>query len=171
MKSSMYVDYCLPRNRWGNLGPKDQKSCNKPSSTADAIIFSAERLQLAQKQSTKTESLLFPKSSSETCSTADDEIFNVHRLLLAQKPLTKTRTQRPKNHPRSPVLRQTLTSSAQKDYNWLRNSRQKLCPCCSQNHPRKPVLRLTMKSSMYVDYCLPWKRWGKLGPRDPKIIQ
>jgi len=83
---------------------------------ADAVIFNSERLQLAQKQSTETESLLFPKSSSKTSSTADDEIFNVHRLLLAQKPLTKTRTQGPKNHPRSPVLRLTLSSSAQKDY-------------------------------------------------------
>jgi hypothetical protein len=155
MKSSMYVDYCLPRNRWGKLGPRDQKSSNKPSSTADADIFSAQTLLLAQKQSTKTESLLFPKSSSKTSSTADDEIFNVRRLLLAQKPLRKTRTQGPKNHPRSPVLRLTLSSSAQKDYNWHRNSRQKLSPCCSQNHPRKPVLRLTMKSSMYEDYCLP----------------
>jgi len=128
------------------------------SSTADADIFSAQTLQLAQKQSTETESLLFPKSSSKTSSTADDEIFNVRRLLLAQKPLTKTRTKGPKNHPISPVLRQTLTSSVPKHYNWLRNSRQKLSPCCSQNHPRKPVLRLTMKSSMYVDYCLPRNR-------------
>jgi hypothetical protein len=81
---------------------------------ADADIFSAQTLLLAQKQSTNTESLLFPKSSSKTSSTADDEIFNVNRVLLAQKPLTKTRTQGPKNHPISPVLRQTLTSSAHK---------------------------------------------------------
>jgi hypothetical protein len=99
MKSSMYVDYCLPWNRWGKLGPGTQKSSNKPSSMADAVIFSAQRLLLV----------------------------------------------------------------------W--NSWQKLIPCCSQNHPRKRVLRLTMKSSMYVDYCLPRNRWGKLGPRDPKIIQ
>jgi hypothetical protein len=126
---------------------------------------------MALKQLTKTESLLFPQSSSKTGYTADAEIFNIRRLLLAQKPLRKTSTQGPKNHPRSLVLRLTLSSSARKDYNWLRNSRQKLSPCCSQSHPRKPVLRLTMKSSMYVDYCFPWKRWGKLGPRDPKIIQ
>jgi len=102
---------------------------------ADAVIFNSERLQLAQKQSTETESLLFPKSSSKTSSTADDENRNVHRLLLAQKPLRKPRTKGPKNHPISPVLRQTLTSSAHKHYYWLRNSRQKLSPCCSQNHP------------------------------------
>jgi len=63
---------------------------------ADADIFSAQTLLLAQKQSTNTESLLFPKSSSKTSSTADDEIFNVNRVLLAQKPLTKTRTRDPK---------------------------------------------------------------------------
>jgi hypothetical protein len=114
LKSSMYVDYCLPRTVEETLDPGTQKSCNKPSSTADADIFSAERLQLAQKQSTETESLLFPKSSSKTSYTADEEIFNVRRLLLAQKPLRKTRTQGPKNHPRSPVLWQTLTSSAHK---------------------------------------------------------
>jgi hypothetical protein len=39
---------------------------------------------MALKQLTKTEYLLFPKSSSKTSSTADDEIFNVRRLLLAQ---------------------------------------------------------------------------------------
>jgi len=86
---------------------------------ADAVILSAERLLMAQKQSTETEYLLFPKSSSKTSSMADDEIFNVRRLLLALKPLRKTRTQGPKNHPISLVLRLTLSSSAQKDYYWL----------------------------------------------------
>jgi len=66
---------------------------------ADRDIFSAHRLLLAQKQLTKTKSLLFQKSSSKTSSTSDDEIFNVHRLLLAQKPLTNTRTRRPKKNP------------------------------------------------------------------------
>jgi hypothetical protein len=51
---------------------------------ADADIFSAQTLLLAQKQSTKTEYLLFRKSSSKTSSMVDDEIFNVRRLLLAQ---------------------------------------------------------------------------------------
>jgi hypothetical protein len=83
---------------------------------------------MAQKQSTETESQLFPKSSSKTSSTADDEIFNVRRLLLAQKPLRKTRTQGPKNHPIRPVLRQTLTSSAHKHYYWLRNSDKNRVP-------------------------------------------
>jgi hypothetical protein len=81
---------------------------------ADAVIFSAQRLLLALKQLAKADSLLFPKSSSKTSSTADDEIFNVRRLLLAQKPLRKTTTKGPKNHPISPVIRQTLTSSAHK---------------------------------------------------------
>jgi hypothetical protein len=119
---------------------------------------------MALKQSTQTESLLFPKSSSKTSSTADNEIFNVHRLLLAQKPLRKTRTQGPKNHQRSPVLRLTLSSSAQKDYNWLRNSRHKLSPCSSQNHPRKPVLRLTRTSSAHIDYYWLRNSWQKLSP-------
>jgi len=81
-------------------------------------------------------------------------MLNVHRLLLAQKPLTKTRTQGHKNHPISTVLRLPLTSSGHVDYSWLRNSWQKLSPCCSENHPRKPVLRMTMKFSTCIDYCL-----------------
>jgi hypothetical protein len=54
---------------------------------------------MAQKQLTKTESLVF---SSKTSSTSDDEIFNVHRLLLAQKPLTNNRTRGPKKSSNKP---------------------------------------------------------------------
>ena len=47
---------------------------------------------------------------------ADAEIFRAHRLLLAHKLLTKTRPLGPKNNPRSPQLRLTLTSSTHIDY-------------------------------------------------------
>jgi hypothetical protein len=119
----------------------------------------------------KTKSLLSQKSSSKPSSTADAEIFIVHRLLLVEKPLSKTRTLGPKNHPRSLVLRQTLTSSAHIDYSWQINRWQKLSPCSPKNHPRNPVLRRTLKSSLYIDYCCLKNRWRKLSPWDPKIIQ
>jgi len=120
---------------------------------------------------TKTEPLLFEKSSSKPSSTADAEIFIVHRLVLPHKPLTRTRTPKSKNNPRSQVLRLTLTSSAHIDYWWLRNRWRKLSPCCPKNRRRNPVLRLTLKSSMYIDYCWLKNRWQKLGPWDPKIIK
>jgi len=154
-----------------NWDPGTQKSSKKPSSTADADIFCAQRLLVTEKPLTKTQSLLSQKSSSKSSSTADAEIFNVHRLLLAQKPLTKTRTLGPKKHPRSQVLRLTMIFSAHIDYCWLRNRWRKQSPCCPKNHPWNPVLRLTLKSSMYVDYCRLRNRWQKLGPWDPQIIQ
>jgi hypothetical protein len=80
----------------------------------------------------------------------------------------KTRSLGPKNHPISPVLRLTLTSSAHIDYCWLRNRWQKLSPCCPKNHPQNPLLRLTLKSSTHIDYCWLRNRWWKLGPCGPK---
>jgi hypothetical protein len=70
---------------------------------------------------TKTESLLSQKSSSKPSSRADAEIFTLHRRLLPQKLLTKTRSLGPKNLPRSPVLRLTLTSSPHIDYSCQTN--------------------------------------------------
>jgi hypothetical protein len=95
-----------------------QKSSKKPSCTSDADIFCANKIIMTDKPLMKTESLPSQKSSSKPSSMVDAEIFNVHRLLLAQKPLTKTSSLRPKNHPRNPVLRLTLTSSAQIKYSW-----------------------------------------------------
>jgi hypothetical protein len=138
-----------PLTKTRTLGPK--KSSMKPSSTADADIFCANRLLLTDKLLTKNESLVSQNSSSNPSSTADAEIFNLHRLLLPQKPLTKTRSLGPKNHPRSPVLRLTLTSSAKINYSWQTNRCWKLSPCCPKIHPRNPVLRLTLKSSIYTD--------------------
>jgi hypothetical protein len=103
-----------PLTKTRTLWPK--KSSKKPSSTADADIFCGNKLLLTDKPLMKTESLLSQKWSSKTSSTADAEIFTLHGLLLAQKPLTKTRTLGPKTHVRSPVLRLTMTSSAQIDY-------------------------------------------------------
>jgi hypothetical protein len=84
----------------------------------------------------KTESLVPQKSTSKPNSTAGAEIFILHRLLLPHKPLTKTRSLGPKNHPRSLVLRLTLTSSVHIDYSWQRNRWRKLSPWCPKNHPR-----------------------------------
>jgi hypothetical protein len=112
LKSSIYTRYYCLRNRWRKQSPWD------PSSTSDADIFCANRLLLTDKPLTKNESLVSQNSSSQRSSTADAEIFNVDRLLLAQKPLTKTRSLGPKNRPRSPVLRLTMTSSAQINYSW-----------------------------------------------------
>jgi hypothetical protein len=96
MKSSMYVDYCLPWNHWGKLGPRDPKINQQAK-------FYGWRYHLQRtKTTTGSETVdrnwvhLFPKSSSKSSSTADDEIFNVRRLLLALKPLRKTRTRDPK---------------------------------------------------------------------------
>jgi len=119
----------------------------------------------------KTQTLLSQKSSSKPSSTADTAIFILHRLLLAQKPLTKTRTLGPKNHPRSPVVRLTVTSSTHIDYFWHPKRRRKLSPWCPKNHPQNPVIRLTLKSSMYIDYCWLRNRWRNLGPSDPKNYQ
>jgi hypothetical protein len=116
----------------------------------------------------KTESLLSQKSSLKPSSTADAEIFNLHRLLLPQKPLTKTRSLGPKNHPRSPVLRLKLTSSAHIDYTWQRNRWRKLGPSDPKNHPRSPVLRLTLTSSSQIKYSWQTNRWWKLSPCCPK---
>jgi hypothetical protein len=120
----------------------------------------------------KIESLLSQKSSSKPSSTADAEIFNLHRLLLPQKPLMKTRSLGPKNHPRSPVLRLTLTSSSQIKYSWQTNRWWKLSPCCPKNHPRNPVLplTLTLKSSTQIDYFKKENSCRKLSPSVPKII-
>jgi len=137
----------------------------------DAEIFCAHRLLLTEKLLTKTESLLFEKSSSKPSSTADAELFIVHRLLLPHKPLKRTRTLGRKNHPRSQVLRLTMTSSAPKDYLWLRNRWRKQSPCCPKNHPRNLVLRLTLNSSLKIDYCCLMNRWRELWPWDAKIIQ
>jgi len=112
LRSSMYIDYCWLRNRWWKLGPWTQKSSKKPSSTADADIFCTNKLLLTDKPLMKTVSLVSQNSSSKRSSTADAEIFNIHRLLLAKKPLKKLGPSDPKNHPRSLVLRLTLTSSA-----------------------------------------------------------
>jgi hypothetical protein len=98
---------------------------------------------------------------------ADADIFNLHRILLPQKPLTKTRTLGPKNHPRSPVLWLTLTSSAKINYLWESNRCWKLSPWCPKIHPRNPILSLMMKSSIYTDYYWLRNRWRKLGPSDP----
>jgi len=105
-----------PLTKTRTLGPK--KSSKKPSSTANADIFCANKLLLIDKPLTKTESLLSQKSSSKPSSMDDAEIFTLHRLLLPQKPLTKTRSLGPQNHPRTPVLLLTLTSSAYIDYSW-----------------------------------------------------
>jgi len=72
----------------------------------------------------KTESLVSQKSSSKPSSMADAEIFNLHRLLLRQKPLTKTRSLWPKNHPKSLVLRLTLTSTTHIDYSWQKRGHE-----------------------------------------------
>jgi hypothetical protein len=144
-----------------------QKSSKKPSSTADADILCAYRLLLTEKPLTKTTYLLSLKSSSKSSSTAVAEILNINRLILAQKPLMKTGTLGPKNHPRSQVLRLTMTSSAHIHYWWLRNCWRKQSPCCPKNHPRNPVLRLTLKSSLYIEYCCLINRWRELGPWDP----
>jgi hypothetical protein len=142
-----------------------------PSSTANADIFSAHRLQLAEKPFTKTESLLSKKSSSKPSYTADTEIFSLHRLPLAQKLLTKTGSLGHKNHPRSLVLRLPLTSSAHIDYCWLRNRCQKLSPCYPKNHPRNPVLWPALKSSVDIDHCWLNNHWQKGRPYGPKKIQ
>jgi hypothetical protein len=118
----------------------------------------------------KTESLPSQKSSSKPSSTADARIFNLHILLLPQKSLTKTRSLGPKNHPRSPVLRLTLTSSAQIKYSWQTNCWWKLSPCRPKNHPRNQVLRLTLKSSIYTRYCFLRNRWRKQSPWDPSSM-
>jgi len=138
---------------------------------ADADKFYAHGLLLKDKPLKKTKSLVSQTSSSKRSSTADAEIFNVHRRLLVQKQLSKTRTLIPKNHRRSPVLRQTLTSSTHIDYSWKTNRWRKLSPWCPKHHPRNAVLRLTLKSSTYIDYCWCRNHCRKLGPSDPKIIQ
>jgi len=72
LKSSLYIDYCCLRNRCRKLGPSDPKnSYKKPSSTADADIFYANKLLLTDKPLTKTESLVSQNSSSKRSSTAD----------------------------------------------------------------------------------------------------
>jgi hypothetical protein len=91
---------------------------------ADADIFCANKILLTDKPLMKTESLVSQKSSSKPSSTADTEIFNLHGLLLPQKPLTKTRSLRPKNHPKSLVLRLTLTSTTHKDYSWQKRGHE-----------------------------------------------
>jgi hypothetical protein len=118
----------------------------------------------------KTESLPSQKSSSKPNCTADAEIFNLHTLLLPQKPLTKTRSLGPKNRPISPVLRLTLTSSAQIKYSWQTNRWWKLSPWCPKINPRNAVLRLTLKSSLYIDYCCLRNRWRKQSPWDPSSM-
>jgi hypothetical protein len=67
------------------LGPK--KSSKKPSSTADADIFCANKILLTNKPLMKTKSLLSQKSSLKPSCTADAdaEIFYVDRLLLKEK--------------------------------------------------------------------------------------
>jgi hypothetical protein len=67
------------------LRPK--KSSKKPSSTADADIFFANKILLTDKPLMKTESLLSQKSSSKPSSTADAdaEIFYADRLLQKEK--------------------------------------------------------------------------------------
>jgi hypothetical protein len=110
----------------------------------------------------KSESLLSQKSSKKYSSTAEADIFKAHRLLTTKKSLTKTGSLGPKNHPRSPVLRPTLTSSVHIDYCWMRNRWWKLRPCCPKNNPRNPVLRLTLKSLEHIDYCWGRNRWWKM---------
>jgi hypothetical protein len=105
-----------------------KKSSKKPSSTADADIYCANKILVTDKPLTKTESLVSQKSSSKPSSTADAEIFNLHRLLLPQKPLTKTRSLRPKNHPTSPVLRLTLTSTMHINYSQQKNRSRNWVP-------------------------------------------
>jgi hypothetical protein len=127
------------KNHWQKQRPCGPKNIQEPSSTADANIYNAYRLMLTEKTLTKTESLLSQKWFSKPSFKADAEIFNVHRLPLAHKPLTKPRSLGPKNNPRSPVLRLTLTSSMHIDYCWLRNSWWKLNPCCPKKSSPKPT--------------------------------
>ena len=101
-----------------------KKSSKKPSSTADADIFCANKTLLTDKPLMKTESLVSQKSSSKPSSTADAEIFNLHWLLLPQKPFTKSRSLRPKNHPKILVLRLTLTSTTHIDYSWQKRGHE-----------------------------------------------
>jgi hypothetical protein len=168
LKSSVDRDHCWLKNHWQKQHPCGPKNIKEPSSTADADIYNTYRLMLTEKTLTKTESLLSQKWFSKPSFKPDAEIFNVHRLPLAHKPLTKPRSLGPKNNPRSPVLRLTLTSSVHIDYCWLRNRWWKLNPCSPKNHPRNPLLRLTLKFLKHIDYCWLRNRWWKLGPCGPK---
>jgi hypothetical protein len=83
---------------------------------AHAEIFNRQRQLLTQKVLTKIGSLRTKKSTKKPSSTADAENFIGHRLLLTRKLLMKTESLGPKNHPRSALLRLTLTSSTHIDY-------------------------------------------------------
>jgi hypothetical protein len=105
-----------------------QKSSREPSSTADAQIFRAHRLQLAHKLLTKTRSL-GPKNHPRSPLLC--------RMLKTSMDMDycwlRNRWQKlcsccPKNNPRNPVLRLTLKSSMDIDYYWLTDHWQKLSP-------------------------------------------
>jgi len=163
LKSSMYTRYCCLRNRWRKRSPWDQ------SSTSDADIFCANRLLLTDKPLTKNKSLVSHNSSLKRSSTVDAEIFNVHRLLLAQKPLTKTRSLGPKNHPRSPVQRLTLTSSAQTKYSSQTNRWQKNESLPSQKSSSKPSSTADAEIFNVHTLLLPQKPLTKMKSLGPKF--
>jgi uncharacterized protein (DUF1919 family) len=106
-----------------------KKSSSKTSSTTDAEIFPLHVLLLAQKPLTKTRTLGHKKSSKQPSCTADADIFCGNKLILTYKPMMKNEPLCPKNHPRKPVLRLTLTSSAEINYCWQTNRWWKLSPC------------------------------------------
>jgi hypothetical protein len=73
------------RNRRIKLSPWCPKIILETNYTADAEIFRAYILLLAQKPLTKTSSLLSQKSSSKPSYTTDAKIFQAYRLVLAPK--------------------------------------------------------------------------------------
>jgi hypothetical protein len=99
-----------PLTKTRTLGPK--YSSKKPSSTADADMFCANKLLLTDKPLMKTESLVSQKSSSKPSSTADAKSSIYTDYCCLRNRSRKLGPWDPKNHPRSPVLRLTLTSSA-----------------------------------------------------------
>jgi len=131
-----------PLTKTRTLGPK--YSSKKPSSTADAHIFCANRLLLTDKPLRNwvpgvPKFILqnaFLRLTLRSSMYIDYCWFrNCWRKLGPSDP---------KNHRRSPVLRLTLTCSAQINYSWQTNRWWKLSPWCPKNHPRNPVLPLTL---------------------------
>ena len=128
LKSSMYIDYCWLRNRWQNLGPGTQKSSKKPSSTADADIFCAHGLLLAQ----------IPLTRTRTLGRKNHQRSHVLRLTLTscahidycwlRNCWRKLSPCCPKNHTRNLVLRLMLKSSLYIDYCCLINRWRELGP-------------------------------------------
>ena len=100
-----------PLTKTRTPGPK--KSSKKTSSTADADIFCANKLQLTDKPLMKTESLLYKKSSSKRVLrlTLKSSLYMDYCWLRNRS--RKLGPSDPKNHPRSLVVRLTLTSSVE----------------------------------------------------------